>query len=144
MITRIPIKFVAGALGSVFLGLMAAYLCRTITGYDCVRCRTLRMEHRAFGFSWRTFRETEFTEWYRVHGSPHQHQWERFSCLGRVRGCGVRHPVCERLPSVFQKNFAERSDAATLASFFDGIASADRELQTKAVDLALDSPLLSR
>jgi hypothetical protein len=57
---------------------------------------------------------------------------------------GVRHPVCERLPSVFQKEFAERSDAAMLANSFEGIASADREVQERAVDLALERRLLSR
>jgi hypothetical protein len=117
---------------------------QAITGYDCVRCRTLRMEHRLFGFSWLTTRDTQFTEWYRIHGRPHRHQWERFNCLTGSRGCGVRHPVCERLPSVFQKEFAERSDAAMLANFFKAIASADREVQERAVDLALERRLLSR
>ena len=132
-------------------GAIVARVCITVTGYDCVQCRALRMEHRLFGFSWQTFRSTEFTEWHRVHrGEAHEHQWERFTCLGTEtiiytgQSCGIRHPVCERLPSVLQREFAEGADADTLAGFFESIASTDRELQSEAVKLALESRMLSR
>ena len=95
---RFSIKLVAGVLGSAVVALIAAYLGQTVTGYDCVRCRTLRMEHRAFGFSWQTFRDAEFTEWYRIHGIPHQHQWERFQ-LSRAGPRLRRSSPCLRAAS---------------------------------------------
>jgi hypothetical protein len=108
------------------------------------------MEHQLFGFSWRTGRDTEFTQWHRIHRGRHQHQWERFTCLGTSsiiytgQGCGIRHPVCEQLPSIFQKEFAMRADAASLTAFFEGIASTSREMQKRAVELALEQGVLSR
>jgi hypothetical protein len=144
------IKIACWVMGGAVVGAIVARVCQTTTGYDCVQCRALRMEHRLFGFSWQTHRDTEFTEWHRVHRGTHRHQWERFTCLGTSsiiysgQSCGIRHPVCERLPSVFQREFAERADADSLAVFFGGIASTNRELQSQAVQLALERSTTNR
>jgi hypothetical protein len=143
-------KIACWVMGVAVVGAIVSRVCQTTTGYDCVQCRALRMEHRLFGFSWQTYRDTEFTEWHRVHLGAHQHQWERFTCLGTSsiiytgQSCGIRHPVCEQLPSVSQRDFAERADAESLAAFFEGIASTNRPLQSKAVQLALERGALSR
>ena len=144
------IKITCWMMGVAIVSAILARVCQTGTGYDCVQCRALRMEHRLFGFSWQTHRDTEFTDWHRIHRGAHQHQWERFTCLGTSsiiytgQGCGIRHPVCERLLSVWQREFAERADADSLAAFFEGIASTNRELQSQAVQLALERSILSR
>lgn len=150
MSNRRIIKIVGYGIGALAaVGLLARIL-HTVTGYDCVRCRALRLEHSLLGFSWQASRDTEFTEWHRVHRGTHRHQWERFSCLGTSsiigtgQGCGIRHPVCERLPSVFQREFAERADARTLATFFAGITSTNLELQSQAVQMAWERRFESR
>jgi hypothetical protein len=142
------VKIACWVVGIAIVGTIIARTCQTVTGYDCVQCRALLMDYRLFGFAWQTFRDTEFTEWHRVHVGTHSHQWERFTCLGTSsiiytgQSCGIRHPVCEQLPSAFQREFAGRADAESLRRFFEGIASTNRELQSRAVQMALDRAIL--
>lgn len=115
---------------------------QTRTIRTCIFCRAERTDRTLFGYSWQSFRNNEFTEWYRMNGPAHQHVWGRLSCTqgGSIFGtmtyftCSPRHPVCDISPANL-KEFAEHADAATLAAYFDGIASTDPDLQRHAVQM---------
>lgn len=133
------IKIAIGVVGLAAVIAVVTDASHTVVGYDCILCRSLRIDHQLFGVSWQTYRDTGVTEWYRTHQGSHAHHWERFSCLGRRLGCGIRHPVCESLPWGIELPFVERATPAELAEFFNGITSTERDAQRQAVELALQA-----
>jgi len=68
-----------------------------------------------------------------------------FSVFGTTTffGSGPRHPICDIPPDTLRQ-FAERADTNTLATFFDGITSTKREAQRVAVQMAWDRILDSK
>jgi len=135
----------------VLVGALVTVTVATRSPKTCTLCRAVRIDRTFLGYSWQTYRDTEFTEWYRTHRTAHQHEWGRLTCtrgfsiLGTTTffGCGPRHPVCDIRPELLRQ-FAERADTNTLTAFFDGITSTNRDLQLQAVQLAWDRILESR
>jgi hypothetical protein len=141
--------WVVGAI--VAVGMLMPITVRTRTIRTCSLCRAERTESTLLGYSWQTFRDTEFTEWHRAHRPAHEHQWGRLTCTrGRsifgtttFFGCGPRHPVCG-IPPKTLREFAEHADADALTAFFDGVTSTNRDEQSRAVQMAWDRILESR
>jgi hypothetical protein len=109
------------------------------------------MDRTFLGYSWQTYHDTKFTDWYRTHRPEHQHEWGRLTCTrgfsvfgtATFFGCGPRHPICNIPPDTLRQ-FAERADTNTLAAFFDGIPSSNRDSQRQAVQLAWDRILKNK
>ena len=135
----------------VGLGVLMPLTVATRSPMTCTLCRAERIDRTFLGYSWQTYRDTEFADWYRIHRPKHQHEWGRLTCtrgfsiFGTTTffGCGPRHPICDISPDILRK-FAEQADTNTLAAFFDGITSTNRDSQRQAVHLALDTLLESR
>lgn len=146
------IKIACGVVASVVaVGALLSVTVATHSPKTCTLCRAERMDRIFFGHSWQTYRDTEFTEWYRTHRPDHQHEWGRLTC---TRGfsifgsttffhCGPRHPICDISPDTLRQ-FAEHADTNTLTAFFDGITSTNRDSQHRAVQLAWNRMLESR
>ena len=134
----------------IFAVLMSATV-MTRSSETCSLCRAERMNSTFCGIPWRTYRDTEFTEWHRAHRPEHQHVWGWWSCesgfsilgIQTYVACGSRHPICG-LPSRELRRFVERADAETLTAFFDGITSTDLESQQRAVELAWEALLKNK
>ena len=135
----------AGAGTIVAVGVLMTVTVSTRTIRTCSLCRAERTERTVLGYSWQSFRDTEFTGWFQAHRPAHEHEWGRlictrgFSAFGTTTffGCGPRHPVCE-IPPATLREFAERADNNTLTAFFDGIVSTNRETQRLAVQMVWD------
>lgn len=114
---------------------------RTI--YTCLLCRAERTCHRTLGTPWMAEHDTALTAWYASRQGPHEHRWTRCSCtrgsnlFGRPTSwaCGRNHPIAE-LPPEAELAFAEKADAAQWKAFLDGVLSADRKDQERAVNEA--------
>ena len=146
------IKISCWVVGAVVgVGLLMPVTVSTRQRYTCTFCRTERTDRTFLGYSWQRERDTEFTAWHRSHRPAHEHEWGRLTCtrgfsiFGTTTffGCGPRHPVCD-IPPDTQKEFAERADTNTLTAFFEGIASTNREAQSRAVQMAWDQILHSK
>src|SRR6185369_4432977 len=70
--------WVIGAI--VAVGLLMPLTVTTRTLRTCTLCRAERTDRTALGYSWQSFRDTEFTGWYRAHRPAHEHEWGRLSC----------------------------------------------------------------
>lgn len=124
---------------------------QTRTTYTCTLCRAERTDRTFFGFPSRSYKDTEFTKWFLVHRPRHDHQWGRLSCTaGRsilgtrtYFGCGPRHPVCD-IPPMTLLRFAETTDSNTLAAYFEGITSTNKDMQRRTVQMAWDRVLEDR
>ncbi len=152
MTRRRAIKITCGAVvGILAVGALLNITVARCSPKTCTLCRAERMDWKLLGYSWQTYRDTEFTEWYRTHRPEHQHKWERLTCtqgfsvFGTTTffGCGSRHPICE-IPPDRLRQFAEHADTSTLTAFFDGITSANRDTQLQAVELAWENIMESR
>lgn len=119
---------------------------RTESRYTCTLCRAERIDNSFLGYPWHSFRDREFTEWYKSHRPDHDHVWgwqgtiRGISLLGATtyRGCGRQHPVCE-IPQSVLREFCEQADDSKLAAYFDGITSADPEVQERTAQMVVDS-----
>jgi hypothetical protein len=149
MTRRRAIKIACGVVVAIVaVGALLPVTVATRSPKTCTLCRAERMDRTFLGYSWRTDRDTEFTEWYRTHRPQHQHEWGRLTCTRgfsifgttTLFGCGPRHPICD-IPSDTLRQFAEHADTNTLAAFFDGITSTNRDTQRQAVQLAWDQIL---
>jgi len=141
MTRRHAIKIVCGIVASVVaLGVLTPITVATRSLKTCTLCRAERMDRTSLGYSWQTYRDTEFSDWYRTHRPEHQHEWGRLTCtrgfsvFGTTTyfGCGPRHPICDIPPDTLRQ-FAEHADTNTLAMFFAGITSTNRDSQRQAV-----------
>jgi hypothetical protein len=144
MTRRRAIKIACGVVVEIFaVGALMTVTVATRSPQTCTLCRTERMDRTFLGYSWQKQRDTEFSEWYRAHRPKHQHEWGRLTCTRgfsifgttTLFGCGPRHPICEISPERLRQ-FAEHADTNTLAAFFDGITSTNRDAQRQAVQLA--------
>jgi hypothetical protein len=117
------------------------------TLYTCLRCRAEQTKYTlAFVIPW--YSERDITSWYDAHFPPHEHTWLRASCTrGRnifgqdvLWACARLHPVCT-LPPAIEREFAESANPATLAAFFTGLESPDRETQQQSVQTAWERVL---
>jgi hypothetical protein len=145
-------KIACGLVGAMGVaGLLMLITVTSRTTKTCTFCRAERIDRSVLGYSWQSYRDTEFTGWYRTHRPPHRHEWGRLTC---TRGfsifgsttyfrCGSRHPVCD-IPPDRLRQFAENADTNTLTVFFEGIASTNRETQRQAVQMAWDRLLESK
>jgi hypothetical protein len=147
MTKRRAIKITCGIVATVIaVGALMAVTVATRSPKTCTLCRTERMDRTLFGYSWQTYRDTEFTGWYQTHRPAHQHEWGRLTCtrgfsiFGTTTffGCGPRHPICD-IPPDELRQFAENADTNTLAEYFAGITSTNRVEQKKAVQLVWDT-----
>jgi hypothetical protein len=135
----------------VAVGVLMPLTVSTRAPKTCTLCRAERIDLTFLGYSWQSFRDTDFTGWYQAHRPAHEHEWGRLTCtrgfsvFGTTTffGCGPRHPVCD-IPPATLREFAERADTDTLTAFFDGIASTNREAQRQAVQMACDKILETR
>jgi hypothetical protein len=152
MTRRRAIKIACGVVAAIVAaGALMAVTVSTRSPKTCTLCRAERIDRTFLGYSWQSYRDTEFTEWYRAHRPAHQHEWGRLTCtrgfsiFGTTTffGCGPRHPICDIPPDTLRQ-FAEHADTNTLAAFFDGITSTNRDTQRQAVQLAWDRILESR
>lgn len=152
MSKRRNIKIACWVIGAVVcVGLLMPVTVGTRKPYTCTFCRAERTDRTFLGYSWQQDRDTEFTAWYRSRRPAHEHQWGRLTCTRGVSifgtttyfGCGPRHPVCDISPGTLRE-FAERADTNTLTAFFDGIASTNRQVQIRAVQMAWDSILQNK
>jgi len=146
MTRRRAIKIACGVIAAtVAVGALMPVTVATRSRKICTLCRAERMDRTFLGYSWQTYHDTEFTDWYRTHRPEHQHEWGRLTCtrgfsvFGTTTffGCGPRHPICDIPPDTLRR-FAVRADTNTLAAFFDGITSTNRDSQHQAVQLAWD------
>ena len=146
------IKIACGVVAAIVAAsVLMAVTVSTRSPKTCTLCRAERIDRTFLGYASQSYRDTEFTEWYRAHRPAHQHEWGRLTC---TRGfsifgtttffsCGPRHPICDIPPDTLRQ-FAEHADTNTLAAFFDGITSTNRDTQRQAVQLAWDRVLESR
>ena len=146
MTKRRAIKIACGVVAAIVaVGVLMPLTVSTRSPKTCTLCRAERTDRTLLGYSWQSYRDTEFTAWYQAHRPAHEHQWGRLTCtrgfsvFGTTTffGCGPRHPVCD-IPPATLREFAERADTNTLTAFFDGIASNNREAQSRAVQMAWD------
>jgi hypothetical protein len=152
MTRRGTIRLSAGVIATlVASGLLMTVTVCTRSPKTCTLCRAERIDRTFLGYSWRSYRDTEFTEWYQAHRPAHEHKWGRLTCtrgfsiFGATTffGCGPRHPICEISPAMLRQ-FAEHADTNTLTAFFESISSTNRETQRQAMLLAWDRILESR
>src|SRR4026209_1401345 len=96
-------RAIGGAPAIVAVSVLMPITVGTRSPKTCTLCRAERIDRTFLGYSWQSYRETEFTGWYRAHRPAHQHEWGRLTCtrgfslLGTTTsfGCGPRHPVCD-------------------------------------------------
>lgn len=152
MTKRGAIKIAYGLVAAIVaIGVLMPITVSTRAPKTCTLCRAERIDRTFLGYSWQSYRDTEFTSWYRTHRPPHNHQWGRLTCtrgfsvFGTTTffGCGPRHPVCDIPPDTLRQ-FAEQADTNTLTAFFDGITSTNREAQRLAVQMAWNRILETR
>ncbi len=145
MSSRRLIKFVCWLLGAILVIGILPLTVRTQSSFTCTLCRVERIDNSLIGFPWQTFRDSEFTEWYRKHRPQHVHAWgwqgtiRGISLFGATtyRACGVHHPVCD-IPQTTLQEFCEQADDSTLATYFDGITSTNPDIQTQTVQMVLN------
>jgi hypothetical protein len=146
------INIPSGVVAVIFaIGVLVPISVATRSDKTCTLCRAERVDRTFLGFSWQTYRDNEFTEWYRTHRPTHEHEWGRLTCtrgfsiFGRTTffACGPRHPVCD-IPPETLRQFAESADTNTLAAFFGGITSTNRDSQRQALELAWEKILESK
>ena len=149
---RRMIKITCWVVGTtVATGLLLPVTVSTRSPKTCTLCRAERIDRTFLGYSWHSFRSTEFAGWYQAHRPAHEHEWGRLTCtrgfsvFGTTTffGCGPRHPICDISPAALRE-FAERADTNTLTAFFDGIVSTNSERQRQSVQMAWDRILESR
>jgi hypothetical protein len=152
MTRRRVIKVACGIVAAIVAGgALMAVTVATRSPKSCPLCRAERIDRTLFGYAWQTYRDTEFTEWYRAHRPDHQHKWERLTC---TRGfsifgtttffaCGSRHPIFDLSPARLRQ-FAEHADTNTLAVFFNGITSTSPDAQRQSAQMVWDRLLESK
>jgi hypothetical protein len=152
MTRRRATKIACGVFAAlVAVGVLMPITVGTCAPKTCTLCRAERIDRTMLGYLWQSYRDTEFTEWYRAHRPAHEHKWGRLTCtrgfsvFGTTTyfGCGPRHPICD-IPPATLREFAEGSDTNTLAAFFDGIVSTNHETQRETVQLVWDRMLESK
>lgn len=143
---RLLILIASGLIvGTLVIGIQPVTV-GTESRYTCTLCRAERIDKSFLGCPWQGFRDTAFSEWYKSHRPDHAHSWgwqgsiRGISLLGLTtyRGCGRRHPVCE-IPQAVLQEYCEQADDSKLAAYFDGITSADLDVQERTAQEVLDS-----
>ena len=118
MTKRRAIKIACGVIAAIVaVGVFMPITVGTRSANTCTLCRAERIDRTLLGYAWQTYRDTEFSEWYRAHRPAHQHDWGRLTCtrgfsiFGNASffGCGPRHPVCDISPKTLRQ-FAEHAD----------------------------------